>query len=402
MNTPNSLEEIQTEPQTPDSAVKVELNERDVYLVGTAHVSQQSVEAVRRAITELEPDCVCVELDEQRLETLMDNEKWRNLDLVSALRKGKGGYLLASLVLSSFQRRIGMNTGVKPGAELAEAVAAARENNINVELVDRPIRSTLLRMWRGTGLFKKLMLVSTLIASAFESPEFGEEDLAKLKEKDTLSALLDELGDELPSARRILIDERDRYMAAKINQSSGKKIVAVVGAGHVPGIVKCLKLSISKEEVSALDEIPAKSTASKVVPWVVPVIVAALFAVGIFHSDTAKLTEAAWAWVIANGALSALGALLALGHPAAILSAAVAAPLTSLNPAIGAGMVTGVVQAWVNKPRVSDLENLTDDLANTKGWWTNRVSRVLLVFFFSNLGSSIGTFVAFKWLKELI
>jgi len=388
--------------QEAQASVRIDLPEKTVYLVGTAHISQRSVEEVREAVETLHPDAVCVELDAQRLESLRDPNRWKDLNLMGALRQGKGPFLLANLALSSFQRRMGLHTGVKPGAELLEAVEAAEARGAAVELVDRPIRTTLLRAWRRTGLWKKLSLFSALLASAFEDPELGEEDLAKLRERDALSALLEEVGEALPAAKEILIDERDRYMAGKIRSTPGRTVVAVVGAGHVPGITRELEREIPAAELAELESVPAKSTLSRLIPWLIPTVVIALFVFGFFFGDTTKVREAAWAWVLANGSLSALGAFVALGHPLAIASAFVAAPITSLNPTVGAGMVTGLVQAWAGKPRVRDLENLLDDLSHWKGWWANRVSRVLLVFFFSNLGSSIGTFVAFGWLKNLL
>ncbi|MBE0618554.1 MAG: TraB/GumN family protein [Proteobacteria bacterium] len=384
------------------AAARIDLPEKTVYLVGTAHVSQRSVEEVREAVENLHPDVVCVELDAQRLEALRDPNRWKDLNLVGALRQGKGPFLLANLALSSFQRRMGVQTGVKPGAELLEAVVAAEEHQAVVELVDRPIRTTLLRAWRRTGFWKKISLASALLASAFESPELDEEDLAALREKDALSALLEEVGEALPAAKEILIDERDRYMAGRIRGAAGQTVVAVVGAGHLPGITRELQREIPTSELAELDSIPARTSLSRLIPWLIPSVVIALFVFGFFFGDVSKVREAAWAWVLANGSLAALGAFLALGHPLTIAAAFVAAPITSLNPTVGAGMVTGVVQAWAGKPRVRDLENLLDDLTHWKGWWANRVSRVLLVFFFSNLGSSIGTFVAFGWLKNLV
>lgn len=389
-------------PPVVSAATRVTLPGKTVYLVGTAHVSQRSVEEVRRAVEELSPACVCVELDAQRLEALRDPNRWRDLNLGAAVRQGKGAFLLANLALSSFQRRLGLHTGVKPGAELLAAVLAAEERGAAVELVDRPIRTTLLRVWRRTGFWKKLRLFSNLLGSAFESPELSEDELAELREGDALAALLQDLGKALPQAKEILIDERDRYMAAKIRRAPGQTVVAVVGAAHVPGIVRALGTEGSEEDLERLDAIPPKSRASRAIPWVIPAIVLGLFAFGFLFGDTGRLQEAAWAWVLANGGFAALGAFLALGHPAAVAAAFVAAPLTSLNPTVGAGMVTGAVQAWAGKPRVRDLETLLDDLSHWKGWWANRVSRVLLVFFFSNLGSSVGTFVAFGWLKDLI
>ena len=388
----------------PSDIHRLQLGDSEVVLVGTAHISQESVEIVRQTIIDEQPDCVCVELDAQRLTALKDKNHWENLNIYQVVRKGQAAFLMANLALSSFQKRMGLQTGVKPGAELIAAVEVAEEHEATVELIDRNIRTTLLRAWRKTGLWKKLNLISVLIASMFDKTELNEEELAKLRQSDTLSSMLEEMGDLLPSVKGILVDERDQYMSHHIRRAKGDKIVAVVGAAHLPGILKRLRgdgVVEGDESIEEIDTIPPKSSLSKIIPWAIPAIVVALFAVGFFFGDTDRLAEAAIAWVLANGILSAIGATIALAHPLTIVTAFVAAPLTSLNPTIGAGMVTGVVQAIVAAPTVRDLENVSEDMATASGWWTNRTTRVLLVFFFSSLGSAIGTFVAFGWLKDL-
>ena len=229
---------------------------REVHLVGTAHVSRESVEAVRAAVEALGPDCVCVELDADRLQNLLHPTKWDALNLSQAFRQGKGTFLLANLVLAAFQRKLGLHTGIRPGAELAEAVTVAEEREVPAVLVDRNIRITLVRAWRRTGFWKKMWLISSLAASAFDDSSLGEEELAELRQRDTLSVVLEEMGKILPSIKEILIDERDRYMAAKIRRAEGKKIVAVVGAGHVPGITLLLGTEIGDDEIEALDRLP--------------------------------------------------------------------------------------------------------------------------------------------------
>lgn len=387
----------------PGNVTKIDLAAgKTIYLLGTAHVSRESVEEVKETIKSLKPDTVCVELDEERLQALRNPKMWEKLNLGAALRQGKGPFLMANLVLSAFQRKLGLQTGVKPGEELFEAVNTGENEGAKVVLVDRNIRTTLLRAWRSTGFFRKLMLMATMLASAFETEEIDEDTLADLKSRDTLSAVMDELGKELPSIKTILIDERDEYMASGILSAPGSSVVAVVGAGHVPGLTKIISGDQPSKDVTALDVIPPKSLISKAIPWLIPAVVVGLFIAGFFFADPAKIKDAALAWVLANGILSSAGALLALGHPLTVISAFIAAPITSLNPTIGAGMVTGVVQAWAGKPSVKDIEDMWEDLSHWKGWWRNRVSRVLLVFLFSSWGSAIGTFVAFKWLKDLI
>lgn len=390
-------------PQTADlPLVTVHLGEKTVTLVGTAHVSKESVAEVRNAVETLNPDCICVELDAERLESLRNPTQWDKLDLASAIRKGRGPFLMANMAMSAFQRKLGLHTGVKPGEELFEAVKAGEERGLVAELIDRNIKTTLLRAWRKTGFWKKNWLISSILASVFDDTKMDEEELKDLRSKDTLSALMEEMGKILPSVKTILIDERDIYMAGKLKRARGANIVAVVGAGHVAGIETALAREITDEEMAALEIIPEKSLLSRALPWAIPLIVVILFVAGFFMADPAKLKEAAFAWILATGGLSALGAILAMGHPAAIVTAFVAAPVTTLHPAIGVGMFTGVVQAWAGKPKVSDAESLWKDLAGWRGWWTNRVSRVLMVFFLSSMGASLGTIIAFRWLKNLL
>ena len=377
-------------------------NGKEIILIGTAHISRESVATVTRAIEQEQPDCVCVELDEQRYQTLKDRNRWEKLNILQVVKSGQVPFLMANLALASFQKRMGLHTGVKPGEELAAAAQTAEDLDIRVALVDRNIRTTLLRAWRKTGFWKKMNLVATLFAGMFEKQELNEEELSQLRQTDSLSSMLEEMGDILPAAKTILVDERDAWMTYHILQAAGEKTVAVVGAAHVPGITRCLDAPPDAETIAEMGIIPPKSTLSKCIPWIVPAIVALLFVVGFFFGDRSRLLDAATAWVLANGTLSALGALLAMGHPLTILSAFVAAPLTSLNPTIGAGFVTALVQAMKVPPTVRDMEQVSDDIAHLSGWWRNRVTRVLLVFFLSSLGSTIGTFVAFGWLKDLI
>jgi len=380
---------------------RITLDGREFVLVGTAHISQDSVDTVKAVIQDENPDTVCVELDEQRHRALRNPRHWESLNLVQVLRQGQAPFLLANLTLASFQKRMGLQTGVKPGAELAAAAETADELGLDIQLVDREIRTTLLRAWRKAGFWKKMSLFSTLLASLFDTQELNEEELTKLRQTDTLTAMLDEMSEVLPTVKTILVDERDTFMAHHIRQSPGNKVVAIFGAAHMPGILKKLGQEITAEEIDELSVIPQKTTLSKLLPWLIPAVVVGLFVYGFMVGNTEQLASAAVAWVLANGVLSALGALIALGHPLTILAAFIAAPITSLNPTIGAGFVTGIVQAFMAPPKVKDLENVSEDIAGISGWWRNRLTRVLLVFFFSSLGSAIGTFVAFGWLKDL-
>ncbi len=390
-------------PTSNNNYTRLLVDDKEIILVGTAHISQDSVDTVIRTIDTVLPDTVCVELDEQRYQSLINAKGWESLNLKDVIKKRQIPFLLTNLALSSYQKRMGLQTGVKPGAELAAAAKTAEERGMVVELIDRNIRTTLLRVWRKTGLWNKTKVMASLFGSIFEKQELNEAELAKLQENDTLSSMLDEMGKLLPSVKQILVDERDTYMAYHIRNAPGEKILAVVGAAHLPGIIRLLQGdNISSDTISEISIIPPKTTFSKAIPWIIPAIVVALFIGGFFFGNRDQLANAAAAWVLANGLFSALGTLLALGHPLTVISAFIAAPITSLNPTIGAGFVTGMVQSFVAAPTVRDMEHVSEDLATIKGWWQNRLARVLLVFLFSSIGSSIGTFVALGWLKDLI
>ena len=379
------------------------LDGREIILVGTAHVSQASVEMVRQVIADEQPDTVCVELDHQRHKALRNPRHWENLNLIEVIRQGQAPFLCASLILSAYQKRMGLHTGVRPGAELAAAAEEAEERNLTVRLVDREIRTTLLRAWRRAGFWKKMSLLATLLAGIFDKQTIDEEELARLRETDTLTALLDELAQVLPTVKTILVDERDLFMANEIRHAPGQRIVAVVGAAHLPGISARLAApSPPPEEIAELSVIPEQGKLSKSMQWLIPAIVIGVFIVGFFAGDMSKLTTAAVGWVLATGGLSALATAAALAHPLTILSAFLAAPITTLHPAIGVGFVTALVQAFLAAPKVSDMERAGEDITTVRGWWSNRMTRVLLVFFLSNLGAACGVLLAFRWLKDLL
>lgn len=392
-----------TDLETTPEYTSLRVDDKDIILVGTAHISQESVDTVVRTIDDIVPDTVCVELDAQRYQSLINKTGWESLNIRELIKKKQIPFLLANLALSSYQKRMGLHTGVKPGAELAAAAQTAEERGMEVELVDRNIRTTLLRVWRKTGLWNKIKVMASLFGSLFEKQELSEAELAKLRETDTLSSMLEEMSKLLPSVKQILVDERDTHMAYHIRNAPGERVLAVVGAAHLPGIIRHLEgQEILPETITEINTIPPKTTFSKLVPWLIPGIVIVLFIAGFFFGDRDQLANAATAWILANGVFSAMGALIALGHPVTIATAFVAAPITSLNPTIGAGFVTGLVQSFVAAPTVRDMEHVGEDLVTIKGWWQNRLARVLLVFLFSSLGSSIGTFVALGWLKNLL
>lgn len=376
---------------------KLVLNEREIVLIGTAHVSQDSITEVNEYIETEKPDCVAIELDEQRLATLKDPESWRNLDIVKVLKNKQGWVLLANLVLSSFQKRMGENVGVKPGDEMKAATFKAEEMGIATSMVDRPIQITLRRAWAKNTFWGKCKLLAVLFSSIFEKEEISPEQIEQLKNSSEMDQMMNELASYLPGVKEVLIDERDRYLASHIWQSKGNKIVAVLGAGHLPGVEKWLGKIASNQEstdTSSISQVPSPSVVSKIAAWVIPVLLVGLVVAGFFKGGASKSAEMVLQWWLTNGALAALGSILALGHPLTILVSFVGAWFAAINPFIGIGVIAGLVQAWAKKPKVTDMEFLSQDATSFKGFYKNRILRVLLVFFLSSLGGSIGTFVS--------
>ena len=380
--------------------IKLNLNGKEILLLGTAHVSKESCEEVRAAIVEGKPDVVAIELDEQRFASINDSEAWKNLDIIKVLREKKGFLLLANLVLSSFQKRMGMNVGVKPGDEMRAGIDAAKELNIPCEMVDRPIQTTLRRAWAKNGGMGKIKLLSALLASAASKEEVSGEEIENLKNKSEMDGMMSELAEFMPGVKQVLIDERDFYLAAHIwkalQKEERKSLVAVLGAGHLPGVQAHLEKIAAGQESTDTEEIsslPPKKIGAKIIGWAIPVIILGLIVAGFVFGGMKKGADLLGAWVIWNALLAGVGALLAGGHPLTILMSAVGAPFTSLCPLVGVGMFAGIVQAFVCKPKVADMESVMDDVSSLKGFYKNRLLRVLLVFFLSSLGSSIGTFV---------
>jgi len=380
------------ESDYPPEVKIVELEGRRFVLVGTAHISQQSVELVRRVIERERPDRVCIELDPKRYQSLTQHQKWESLDLKEIIRQKQLATLLVNLVLASYQKRLGGQLGVEPGRELLEAAQVADELGIPVALCDRDVRITLRRAAAATPFFRKLLLSSELLLTLLESPEISEEQLEELKQGDMLTELLQEVGARYPTLKTALIDERDAYLKESIVRTEGNSLVAVVGAGHLPGIVSLLEEQ-RPVDLEELDRIPPPSSWWKIVGWAIPaMILGALAWIG-WSQGFDKAGENLLFWVLANGIPTAIGAAIAGGHPLTILSGFVAAPITSLSPVVGAHYVTSFVQAWLRPPLVKELKNVSEDIGRFRGWWQNRLLRIFLCFILPALGSVLGTFV---------
>jgi len=370
----------------------VNVNEREYIIVGTAHISQQSADLVRKVIENEEPDTVCVELDQQRFKALREQKKWENLDLKTVTRQKQLATLLINLLLSSYQKRLGKKLGVMPGAELLEATKVADEHEIPVELCDRDVRITMRRAWNSLSFFKKMQLMTSGLAGAFTEQEISEEQLAEIRQKDVLNEMMNELGEAMPVLKTVLIDERDSYITQKMIESKGKKIVSVVGAGHMSGIKEGL-LNNKKTNLEEIEVIPPASSIAKIIGWGIPIIIiASILYIG-YDKGLDQAGDNALFWFLANGIPSALGVIIALGHPFTVLSAFLGAPFTSLTPLIGAGYVAAFVQAYFKPPVVKEFKSVMDDAGEIKNWWSNKVLRVFLVFILSSLGSVLGTYV---------
>ncbi|MDX8389234.1 MAG: TraB/GumN family protein [Mariprofundaceae bacterium] len=376
--------------------VQVELEGRKVTLLGTAHVSKASAEAVDRLITSGHYDAVAVELCASRHSSIVNPDALEKMDLFRVIRDGKASMVAASLALGAFQQRMADEVGIRPGEEMRTAIGLADEHDLPLLLIDREVGTTLKRIYRNVPWWKRMNLVSGLIATVVSHEKVSEEEIERLKEGDILEGAFAQFADEEKELFKPLIDERDQFMAARILQEAeqGKHLLAIVGAGHLKGIQRYLDQGLDIEAtLERLNSLPPSGSFLKYLPWIITAFVLTGFAIGFSRSPDLGW-ELVRDWVLINGGLSALGALIAAAHPLTIITAFVAAPLTSLNPMVGAGMVTGAVETWVRRPHVADFRALRSDTTHVKGWWKNRVTRILLVFMLSTFGSAIGTYVA--------
>ena len=369
---------------------EISFDEKQILLIGTAHISQSSVDEVNSVIDQEKPDTVCIELCSSRHQAMLDKDQWKNMDIYKVVREGKSFLLFANLIMTAFQKRLGSQLGVKPGAEMLEAANAAERVGAELILADRDVKITLQRTWRGMTFWGRMKVLSQLLASLFVREEISKEEIEKLKESDALSEAMQMLAEQSPEMKRILIDERDQFMAEKIKLAQGKRIVAVVGAGHVKGLTAELE---REHNLAELETVPPPGKIGTWLKWGIPTLIVVLVVYGFFTVETDVSIEMIQRWFLINGTLSALGTAIAFGHPITIATAFVAAPFTSLNPAVAAGWVAGLVEAFLRKPQVRDFESLADDITHLKGFWKNNITRILLVVMFANLGSAIGTFV---------
>jgi pheromone shutdown-related protein TraB len=394
-----------------DTTRILELAGRRIVLIGTAHVSRESVDEVEAAIASEKPDMVCVELDANRWRSMTSPDAWAKTDIIKIIKDGKAFLLLATLALSAFQKRMGADSGVKPGEEMVAAVHAAEAAGIPYTFCDRDVQTTLRRAWGRSNFWNKTKLMAQLIASAFGTEKPDAAEIEKLKNKSELDQMMNELADYLPSVKETLIDERDRYLAARIWSSAGQRIVAVIGAGHADGVVSWLErlagtdsesagsdtgntAAPASTDVSDLEIIPPPGFIARSTGWLVPALIVGLIVAGFFTSGAEASLNLVVRWLLLNGSLAAIGALLCLAHPLTIIVSFLAAPIGTLNPLVAVGLFSGVTEAWLRKPRVSDFQSLAGDVATLRGFYSNKVTHILLVFFLSSMGGAIGNFIA--------
>jgi len=378
--------------ELPASVTTLTRGDTTFYVVGTAHVSQKSVDDVRTVIDTVHPDVVCVELCKARYDALTKDSAFRDLDVFKVVREGKTLYLLGHLALASYQRRIGASLGVQPGAELVTATKTAEKRDIPVELIDRDINVTLRRTWRNLGIWRRLTLLWGLLAGGEESDE-GEgvtaETVENLKEPKALSEMLTELGKAVPEIKGPLVDERDQYLVSKMREAGeGKKVVvAVVGAAHVPGMTKQLDQPIDR---TALDKVPPPALWWRIAKWAVPLLFLAILLYLAKVNDAASFAKTMLAWIIPTSIGAALFTALAGGSPFSVGSALIASPIARVYPLVRTGIVVGIVEAWRRKPSVADCERLPEDTQSMKGFWKNPVTRILIIATAAGLGALLG------------
>jgi pheromone shutdown-related protein TraB len=374
----------------PESVTTLEHDGTTYHVVGTAHVSQRSVEEVQEVIAKLRPDVVCVELDKGRYDALTKDSAFRDLDVFKVVREGKTLYLLAHLALASYQRRIGASLGVKPGAELVAAVDAAKQHGIPFELIDRDIQITLKRTWKNIGLWRRLTLLGSLIVGGDgEGEPVTAETVENLKEPKALSQMLTELGNAVPEVKGPLVDERDQYLASKMTDAGrGKKtVVAVVGAAHVPGMTAQIGAPIDR---AALEVVPPPALWWRIAKWVVPLAFLGLLVFLATRMPAATFAKTMLAWIIPTSIGAGFATLALGGSIFSVIAAMLAAPIARVYPLVRTAVVVGIVEAWRRKPSVQDCERLSDDVQTLKGFWRNPVTRLLLVAVFSALGALVG------------
>lgn len=372
------------------NVTKLHYEDKEIILIATAHVSKESALLVKQVIAEEKPDSVCIELDEGRYQNIQNPKAWENTDIVKVIKSNRVGFLLVNLALSAYQKKIARQMGNQVGGEMIQGIESAKEIGASLVMADRDIQTTFLRIWRKLTLFEKAKLIVSLVFSFDEDKEVSELDLKELIQSDMLESVMSSMKKQFPKIGEILIHERDQYLASKIRSAPGRKVVAVLGGAHVPGV----KEEIFKEQdLGAISVVPPKSKFAKIAGWIIPIAILALITYAFAVNIQTGLRQLS-VWVLWTGVLAAGFTALSLGHPLSILTSFLAAPLTTIHPLLACGWFTGLVEAWIKKPTVQDVQNISTDIFSFKGFFRNRFLKILLVVIMANIGASIGTFIA--------
>mgnify|MGYP003805039733 CR=1 FL=1 len=373
-----------------ENVVTLDYQDKQIILIPTAHVSRESAELVKRIILEERPDSVCIELDEDRYNSIQNPKTWENTDIIKVIKSKKVGFLFASLVLSSYQKRIAKNLDTAVGGEMVQGIESAKQIGATLVFADRKIQTTFLRIWRKLSFFEKFKLLVSLVLSFADDTEISNKDLQELLKTDMLESVLIDIHKQFPKIGDILISERDQYLAYKIKGAPGKKIVAVLGGAHVPGVKDEIYRS---QDVDSISTVPPKNPITKIMGWIIPALLTALFLYAFIVNIQTGLEQLS-IWVLWTGILAAIFTTLSMAHPLSIITSLIAAPFTTLNPLLACGWFTGLVEGTMKKPTVQDVNNIPEDIFSFKGFFRNRFLRIILVIFMANLGASLGTFIA--------
>ncbi len=373
-----------------DNITKLIYKEKEIILIATAHVSSESVLLVKRVIEDENPDSVCIELDKGRFDNIRNPKAWENMDIIKVIKEKKVGFLLINLALSSYQKKMANKLGTTVGGEMLQGIKSADEIGSKIVLADRDIRTTFSRIWRLLSAREKFKLLYNILLMDEEDNNISEEELQELLGQDVLDSMMSEMKKEFPKIGQVLISERDQYLAHKIKNAPGEKIVAILGAAHVPGVKEEIYKEINIKEIT---QVPPKSKLSKFGSWVIPGVVIALIVFSFFINVDTGIQQLS-SWILWTGLLAAAFTAVTLPHPLTVLTAFITAPLTTIHPLLACGWFAGIVEASLKKPTVKDINNITDDISSIKGFFRNRFLKTLLVVVFANIGATIGTFVA--------
>ena len=371
-----------------NSYEKLNYKDKTIHLIKTAHVSKNSKEDVYKYFDEINPDSICIELDEDRYHKLTSKDKWENTDIFKIIKEKKVFLLLINIVLSSYQKRLAKSLDSTSGAEMLAGIELSKQHNKELVLIDRPINITFKRVWQSLTFKEKINMLSGILEMIFTKEDINEDDINNLKDQNALDLALEEVAKELPNVKKTLVDERDMYLAESIKKAKGNNIMVIIGAAHAKGIQKYINEDINIEELNSL-----KKSKPSLIKWIIPLFIISMVVITLILNKDVGL-EQIKSWVLINGTLSAIGTLLCLGHPLSILTAFVMAPITSLNPLLSSGLFAASVEAYVRKPKVKDFEDIAEDTSSFKGFFKNKVTKILLIFIMANLFSTIGTFVS--------